>query len=75
MAVQTEQLQKEFDDVVTGNTKLIINYLSEIITSPNNTFTPTLLGHENITLYDGSLFASGKIISLSMKMDLEVAHR
>jgi len=68
--LSSEQLQKLFDDVGADNTKHIINYCGGGIASSNNAFALTLLGYNNVSVYDGSLLEWGNDTSLPMEMDM-----
>jgi len=70
-----DELQKKFDEVDAGNAKRIINYCGGGIASSNNAFALTLLGYENVTVYDGSLLEWGNDTSLPMEADLAVARQ
>lgn len=51
----TSQLQKIFDRVNTNNAKKIITYCGAGIAATNNAFALTLLGYQNVAVYDGSM--------------------
>jgi len=73
--LSSEQLQKIFDDVGADNAKHIINYCGGGIASSNNAFALTLLGYNNVSVYDGSLLEWGNDTSLPMEMDMTVANQ
>ena len=69
-----EQLQKKFDEVGANSAKRIINYCGGGIASSNNAFALSLLGYDNIAVYDGSLLEWGNDSSLPMETGLDAAH-
>lgn len=73
--LSSEKLQKIFDDVGADNAKQIINYCGGGIASSNTAFALTLLGYNNVSVYDGSLLEWGNDTSLPMEMDMTVANQ
>ncbi len=63
----SDRLQKKFDEVGVGYARRIINYCGGGIASSNNAFALTLLGYDNVTVYDGSMLEWGNDASLPME--------
>jgi len=63
-----EKLKKIFEKVDTNNAKSIITYCGGGVAASNNAFALTLLGYENISVYDGSMLEWGNDDSLPMEM-------
>ncbi len=62
-------LQKNFDDVQVGDAENIITYCGAGIAASNDAFVLQLLGYENVSVYDGSMFEWGNDASLPMEFD------
>jgi len=62
----TRQLKKIFDRVNTENAEKIITYCGAGIAATNNAFALTLLGYQNVAVYDGSMCEWGNDESLPM---------
>jgi len=62
-----DQLQEKFDAVSTKKNKRSITYCGGGIASSNTAFTLALLGHDNVSVYDGSLLEWGNDESLPME--------
>lgn len=62
------QLRKEFDSVEVDKSKKIITYCGAGIASANTAFALSLLGYDNVSVYDGSLLEWGNDTSLPMEM-------
>lgn len=60
------QLQKIFDVADVGDTEKIITYCGAGIAATNNAFALTLLGYQNVAVYDGSMCEWGNDESLPM---------
>ena len=63
-----EELQNNFDYINTSSAVRIINYCGGGIASSNNAFALSLLGYNNVTVYDGSLLEWGNDDSLPMEV-------
>jgi len=61
-----EQLHKKFDDVGVDSAEHIITYCGAGVAASNNAFALTLLGYENVSVYDGSMLEWGNDASLPM---------
>ena len=63
----TDQMRGKFDAVNAGNAETIIAYCGSGIAASNDAFVLTLLGYENVAVYDASLAEWGYDESLPMK--------
>lgn len=61
-----EQLQRLYNAVDVNNAEKIIAYCGGGIAASNTAFTLSLLGYENISIYDGSMLEWGNYSSLPM---------
>jgi len=61
-----EQLQKLYNDVNVNDAEKIIAYCGGGVAASNTAFTLSLLGYENISVYDGSMLEWGNDSSLPM---------
>jgi thiosulfate/3-mercaptopyruvate sulfurtransferase len=62
------QLQRKFDAIGIDDVTQIITYCGGGIASSNSAFVLTLLGYDNVTVYDASLLEWGNDESLPMEM-------
>lgn len=62
-----EQIRNTFDAVNVGDAKQVILYCGAGIGSSNDAFGLSMLGYENIAIYDASLFEWGNDSSLPME--------
>ena len=62
-----EKLREIFDLVGVGDASEIITYCGGGIASSNDAFVLTLLGYENVSVYDASMFEWGNDLSLPME--------
>jgi len=62
-----EQIRKTFDAVNVGDAKQIILYCGAGIGSSNDAFGLAMLGYDNISIYDASLFEWGNDSTLPME--------
>lgn len=65
----TNELRAIFSAVGASEVERIITYCGGGIASSNNAFALTLLGHENVAVYDASMFEWGNDPSLPMEVD------
>lgn len=63
------QLNKKFDAVRTKEAERIITYCGAGIAASNTAFTLSLLGYNNVAVYDGSMLEWGNDTSLPMESD------
>ncbi len=63
-----EQLREKFSAVGADNAERIIAYCGSGIAASNNAFALTLLGYENVTIYDASLAEWGHDETLPMEV-------
>lgn len=61
-------LREKFDTVNANKARRIISYCGGGIASANNAFMLTLLGYDNVAVYDGSMLEWGNDASLPMDM-------
>jgi len=64
-----DKLQKYFYEAGVDKSKRIINYCGAGIASSNNAFVLSLLGYQNVAVYDASLLEWGNDKSLPMEDD------
>lgn len=64
-----DQLRKIFDAVHAGDAGQIITYCGGGVASSNNAFALSLLGYDNVAVYDASMFEWGNDASLPMESD------
>jgi len=64
-----DHLRKIFDEVQVNDAERLITYCGGGIASSNTAFTLTLLGYENVAVYDGSMLEWGNDASLPMVTD------
>ena len=64
-----EQLGEKFDSVRAGDAERVITYCGGGIASANSAFALTLLGYDNVAVYDGSMLEWGNDASLPMERD------
>ena len=64
-----DQLRKIFDAVQASDAERIITYCGGGIASSNNAFALSLLGYDNVAVYDASMFEWGNDMSLPMETD------
>ncbi|NQV21308.1 MAG: sulfurtransferase [Rhodospirillales bacterium] len=62
-----DTLQEVFDTVQAGDADRIITYCGGGIASSNDAFVLVMLGHDNVAVYDGSMFEWGDDPSLPME--------
>jgi len=67
--LSSSQLRKKFDAVQVNEAKQIIIYCGGGIAASNDAFTLSLLGYDNISVYDGSMLEWGNDALLPMEMD------
>jgi len=63
-----EKLHKKFDGVGVDSAEHIITYCGAGVAASNNAFALALLGYENVSIYDGSMFEWGNDASLPMEI-------
>ena len=63
-----DRLREIFDAVHTGDADRVILYCGGGIGSTNDAFALTLLGYENVAVYDASMFEWGNDASLPMEV-------
>lgn len=62
-----EQLRERFDSVQANEAERIITYCGGGIAASNNAFALSLLGYDNVHVYDGSMLEWGNDASLPME--------
>jgi len=61
-------LRKQFDEVHVSEAEKIITYCGGGVAASNNAFVLSLLGYENVAVYDGSMLEWGNDESLPMEI-------
>lgn len=65
--LSADRIRKKFDAVGAGKADRIVNYCGGGIASANNAFALTMLGYDNVSVYDASMFEWGNDESLPME--------